>query len=71
MSHLQIFSIDFETMIFANSRKKPVISEADFFDGLYDGIVDHKKKIDKLNQCVMILRDNRVGVRGNGGDRRL
>jgi hypothetical protein len=41
-----------------------MISRAGFFGGLPDGIAHLIKKIDELNQDIMMLVNNRVGVTG-------
>jgi hypothetical protein len=48
-----------------------MISGVGFFGGLSDGIAHLMKKIDSLNQLVMMLVNNRVGVTGIGYRRRL
>jgi len=55
-------SIDGGTTIFAICQKKPMISKAGIFDGLYDGIQKSKKYFSQLIQMLNTSVDNRVGM---------
>jgi hypothetical protein len=39
-------------------------SKANLFDGLRDGAARPKEKIDYINQKVMMVKNNRMGVTG-------
>ncbi|MER9115998.1 hypothetical protein NKH93_05180 [Mesorhizobium sp. M0954] len=54
--------IDGGTVISAICQKKPMISKAGTFGGLYDGMQKPKKHFVKRIQVLKLTIDNRVGV---------
>lgn len=54
-----------ERMVFRGSRKKPIISKAGYFGGTADGISLSKIFLSILFQWVIMLINNRVGVRAD------